>query len=94
MESVCQILVAKQLKDKYAPFCMEVYDFAHKLNLAFKSLSSMGIMPSIEDLLSTYYNFSAHNPKKVREFLATNGRYGNVGTKVATQCLNPLDLAS
>lgn len=58
--------VTKQLKDKYVFCCIGVYDFAHKL--AFKSLSSMGVMSGIKDLLSSSCNFFAHSWKKIFQF--------------------------
>jgi hypothetical protein len=64
----CRTGVATQLKMKHAPFLISVHCFAHRLNLAYKSLSSMGVMPGIESLLSSTYGYFAHSPKKVLEF--------------------------
>jgi hypothetical protein len=36
--------------------------------LAFKTLSSLGIMNSIEDLLQTCHSYFAHSPKRHLEF--------------------------
>jgi hypothetical protein len=43
--------VVKQMKEKYAPFVLEVHCCAHKLNLCAKSLSNLGVMHAIEDVL-------------------------------------------
>jgi hypothetical protein len=64
----CRTGVATQLRMKHAPFLISVHCFAHRLNLAYKSLSSMGVMPGIEGLLSSTYGYFAHSPKKILEF--------------------------
>jgi hypothetical protein len=53
----CRTGVATQLRMKHAPFLVSVHCFAHRLNLAYKSLSSMGVMPRIESLLSFTYGY-------------------------------------
>jgi len=41
----------------------------HRCNLAFKTLSSLGIMNSIEDMLQTCHSYFAHNPNRHLEFI-------------------------
>jgi len=52
----------------YAPFSIGVHYMVHKCNLAFKTLSSLGIMSSIKDLLQTCHSYFAHGPNKHMEF--------------------------
>lgn len=63
----CKTGMGVQLKQRHAPFYITVHDFAHKLNLAFKALAGMGVMPSVEALLSDSYNYFVHSPKKILE---------------------------
>jgi hypothetical protein len=44
-----KIGLTKQINTNYAPFSIGVHCMAHRCNLAFKTLSSLGIISSIED---------------------------------------------
>ncbi len=46
-----KIGVIKQINTNYAPFSIGVHCMAHKYKLTFKTLSTLGIINSIEDLL-------------------------------------------
>jgi hypothetical protein len=43
--------VTKQINTNYAPFSIGVNCMAHRCNLAFKTLFTLGIVSNIEDLL-------------------------------------------
>jgi hypothetical protein len=43
--------VLKQIKDKYSPFVVGVHCCAQKLNLCASSMSTLGVMHAIEDVL-------------------------------------------
>ncbi len=59
----------KQINTNYAPFSIGVHYMAHKRNLAFKTLSTLGIINNIEDLLWNHHAYFAHNPKGHLEFI-------------------------
>ncbi len=46
-----KIGVTKQINTNYAPFSIGVHCMVHRCNLAFKTLSTLGIISNIEDLL-------------------------------------------
>jgi hypothetical protein len=60
--------VVKQMREKYAPFVLGVHCCAHKLNLCAKSLSNLGVMHALEDVLQASHGYFAHSPKKAAEF--------------------------
>jgi hypothetical protein len=60
--------IVKQIKDKHAPFVVGVHCCTHKLNLCARSLSSLTVMHTIEDVLQATHSYFAHSPKKVAEF--------------------------
>jgi hypothetical protein len=51
------------------PFSIGVHCMAHRCNLAFKTLSSLGIVNNIEDLLQSCRAYFAHSLKWHLEFL-------------------------
>jgi hypothetical protein len=63
-----KIGVIKQINTNYAPFSIGVHCMVHRCNLAFKTLSTLGIVSSIEDLLQSCHAYFAHSPKKHLEF--------------------------
>ncbi len=61
--------VIKQININYASFSISVHYMVHRCNLAFKTLSSLGIMKSIKYMLQTYHSYFAHNPNKHLKFI-------------------------
>jgi hypothetical protein len=59
-----KIGVIKQINTNYAPFSIGVHCIAHRCNLAFKTLSTLGIISSIEDLLQSCHVYFAHSRKR------------------------------
>jgi hypothetical protein len=60
--------IIKHINVNYAPFSIGVHCMVHRCNLAFKALSSLGTMSSIEDMLQTCHSYFAHNPNRHLEF--------------------------
>lgn len=60
--------VTMQIKEKHAPFVMGVHCVAHRCNLAFKALSSLGIFGDIEKLLGVTHAYFCKSPKRFAEF--------------------------
>jgi len=60
--------VIKQINTNYAPFSIGVHCLAHRGNLAFKALSTLGIVSIIKDLLQSCHAYFAHSPKRHFEF--------------------------
>jgi hypothetical protein len=63
-----KIGVIKQISTNYAPFSIGVHYIAHRCNLAFKTLSTLGIVSSIENLLQSCYVYFVHSQKRHLEF--------------------------
>ncbi len=64
-----KIGVIKQINTNYAPFSIGVHWIAHRCNLAFKTLSTLGIVRNIKDLLQSCHEYFAHSPKRHLEFI-------------------------
>lgn len=60
--------VTLQVREKFAPFTIDVHCIAHRCKLAFKALSSLGIFSDIEKLLSVTHAYFCKNPKRFSEF--------------------------
>jgi len=60
--------VTKQINTNYAPFSIGVHCMVHRCNFAFKTLSTLGMVSNIEDLLQRCHAYFAHNPKRHFEF--------------------------
>jgi hypothetical protein len=60
--------VIKQINTNYAPFSIGVHYMVHRCNLTFKTLSTLGIVSSIKDLLQSCHAYFAHSPKRHLEF--------------------------
>jgi hypothetical protein len=63
-----KIGVTKQINKNYARFSISVHCMARRGNLAFKVLSTLGIVSNIKDLLQSRHTYSAHSPKRHFEF--------------------------
>jgi hypothetical protein len=63
-----KIGVTKQNNTNYACLSIGVHCMAHRGNLAFKTLSSFGIVSSIMDLLQSCHAYFAYSPKRHFEF--------------------------
>jgi hypothetical protein len=64
-----KIGVTKQINTNYACFSIGVHCMAHRSNLAFKALSTLGIVSSMKDLLQSCHAYFVHSPKKHFEFI-------------------------
>jgi hypothetical protein len=64
-----KIGVTKQINTNYAPFSISVHYMAHKCNLAFKTLLTLGIVSNIMDLLQSCHAYFVHSPKRYLEFI-------------------------
>jgi len=60
--------VIKQINTNYAAFSISVHYMAHRCNLTFNTLLTLGIVSSIEDLLQSWHVYFAHSPKRHLEF--------------------------
>jgi hypothetical protein len=60
--------VTLQIQEKHASFMIGVHCVAHRCNLAFKALSSLGIFADIEKLLSVTHAYFGKSPKRFAEF--------------------------
>ncbi len=56
--------VIEQINTNCAPFSVGVHFMVHRWNLAFKTLFTLEIVNSIEDLLWNYHAYFAHSPKR------------------------------
>jgi hypothetical protein len=64
-----KIGVIKQINTNYAPFSIGVHWIVHRYNLAFKTLSTLGIVSSIKDMLQSCHAYFPHGPKRHLEFI-------------------------
>jgi hypothetical protein len=64
-----KIGVIKQINTNYAPFSINVHWIAQRCNLTFKTLSTLGIVRNIQDLLQSCHEYFAHSPKRHLEFI-------------------------
>jgi len=62
--------VSVQIKEQHAPFCHGVHCVAHRCNLAFKTLESLGIFPSISKVLQVTHAYFNRSPKRLTQFRA------------------------
>jgi len=60
--------VTQQIKERHAPFLNGVNCVAHRCNLAFKALLSLGIFSDIEKVLSIMHAYFCKSPKCFSEF--------------------------
>jgi len=60
--------VTVQIKGQYAPFCHGVHCVAHRCNLAFKTLESLGIFESIGKVLQVTHAYFNRSPKRFTQF--------------------------
>jgi hypothetical protein len=63
-----KIGVTKQINTNNAPFSIGLHYMTHRCNLAFKTLSSLKIVNTIECLLQNYHSYFVHSPNKHLEF--------------------------
>jgi hypothetical protein len=77
-----KIGVTKQINTNYAHFSISVHCMAHRGNLAFKVLSTLGIISSIKDLLQSCHAYFAHNPKRYFEFTKLTDMMETKGLKM------------
>ena len=54
--------------ENHAPFANGVHCVAHRCNLAYKALSTVGIFKAIENVLTVTYAYFKHSPKRFAEF--------------------------
>jgi hypothetical protein len=64
-----KIGVTKQINTNNAPCSIGLHYTTHRWNLAFKTLSSLRIVNTIECLLQSYHSYFIHSPKKHLEFI-------------------------
>ncbi len=64
-----KIGVTKQINTNYAHFSIGVHCMAHRGNLAFQALSTLGIVSSIKDLPQCCHAYFVHSPNKHFEFI-------------------------
>jgi len=90
-----KIGVTKEIDINYAPLSIGVHCMAHKCNLAFKILSSLGIINNTKYLLQSCHSYFAHNPKWHLEFIKLIDMMETKGlkmfNKVKTQWISLLD---
>jgi len=60
--------VTQQVKEKHAPFLIDVHCVAHRCNLAFKALTNLGMFGDIEKLLLVTYGYLYKSSKRYSEF--------------------------
>jgi hypothetical protein len=60
--------VTKQLQTSYAPFSIGVHCFAHRVNLAARTLSVNMIFQNSERLMQKAHAFFKRSPKQLSEF--------------------------
>ena len=63
-----RIGVTLQIREKHALFMISVHCVAHRCNLAFKALLTLGIFSDIEKLLSVTHAYFCKSPKRFSEF--------------------------
>jgi hypothetical protein len=64
-----KIGVTIQLKEYNAPFMIGVHCMNHRTNLVVQTLSKMGIVIKIKDVLQSLYAYFSHNLKRSQEFV-------------------------
>jgi len=57
------------LKEKNAPFMINVHWMSHRTNLVIQFFKKMSIVKKIEDALQSLYAYFFHNPKITQEFV-------------------------
>jgi hypothetical protein len=77
-----KIGVTKQINTNYARVSIGVQCMAHRGNLAFKALSTLGIVSSIKDLLQSCHAYFAHSPKRHFEFTKLTNMMETKGLKM------------
>ncbi len=62
-------VITVQLKEENAPFMISVHYMSHHINLVVQTLSKMGIVRKIEDVMQSLYAYFLHNPKITQKFV-------------------------
>jgi hypothetical protein len=57
------------LKEKNAPFMINVHWMSHRTNLVIQTLFKMSIVKKIEDVLQSLYAYFFHSPKITQKFV-------------------------
>jgi hypothetical protein len=74
--------VTVQITQNFAPHVTGIHCFAHKINLAVKTLSQLAMFHEVEELMRISHTYFSHSPKKFQEYKSFVTTIDTKGLKV------------